>query len=41
MLTQPEYHNKTNTHALGGRRYLGCYLLAATIFTLGIVRDTL
>lgn len=26
---------------LGGRRYLGCYLLAATIFTLGLVRDHL
>ncbi|KAG8908224.1 Phosphatidyl-N-methylethanolamine N-methyltransferase [Tulasnella sp. 403] len=40
-VAQNEYHNKTITHILGGRRYLGCYLLAVTIFSLGIFRDYL
>ncbi|WFC97898.1 hypothetical protein MYAM1_000620 [Malassezia yamatoensis] len=39
--THVEHRNHTITKLLGGRRYLGCYLLAVTIFTLGIVRDTL
>ena len=37
----PEHHNRTITKLLGGRRYLGCYLLAVTIFSLGILRDML
>ena len=41
MLTRIEYRNKSITRLLGGRRYLGCYLLAFTIFTLGILRDHL
>ncbi|KAK0562285.1 Serine/threonine kinase [Tilletia horrida] len=36
-----EYHNKTITKILGGRRYLGCYFLGASIFSLGIFRDHL
>ncbi|WFD41987.1 hypothetical protein MPSI1_000626 [Malassezia psittaci] len=40
-VTHVEHRNHTITKVLGGRKYLGCYLLAATIFTLGIVRDTL
>ena len=38
-VAQNEYHNKTITKVLGGRRYLGCYLLAVSIFSLGILRD--
>ncbi|KAI3625627.1 hypothetical protein CBS9595_000988 [Malassezia furfur] len=37
----PEHRNRTITKLLGGRRYLGCYLLAVTIFSLGILRDML
>lgn len=37
----PEHRNHTITKILGGRRYLGCYLLAVTIFSLGILRDCL
>ncbi|KAG8990786.1 Phosphatidyl-N-methylethanolamine N-methyltransferase [Tulasnella sp. JGI-2019a] len=40
-VAQNEYHEKTITKLLGGRRYLGCYLLAITIFSLGIIRDYL
>lgn len=29
------------TRMLGGNRYLGCYILAATIFSLGLFRDHL
>lgn len=36
-----EHRNRTITKVLGGRRYLGCYLLAITIFSLGILRDYL
>ncbi|TIB68082.1 hypothetical protein E3P77_01261 [Wallemia ichthyophaga] len=36
-----EYHNKLLTKLAGGRPYLGCYLLAFTIFSLGILRDHL
>ncbi|TIA92036.1 hypothetical protein E3P89_01258 [Wallemia ichthyophaga] len=39
--TQEEYHNKLLTKLAGGRPYLGCYLLAFTIFSLGILRDHL
>lgn len=41
IVARNEYHNKTITRVLGGRRYLGCYLLGATIFSLGILRDAL
>ncbi|EPQ25699.1 uncharacterized protein PFL1_06771 [Pseudozyma flocculosa PF-1] len=41
IVAQNEYHNKTITKILGGRRYLGCYLLAVSIFSLGIIRDHL
>ncbi|EDP44474.1 hypothetical protein MGL_0956 [Malassezia globosa CBS 7966] len=41
IVAQNEYRNKSITRLLGGRRYLGCYLLAFTIFTLGILRDHL
>ena len=41
IVAQNEYHNKTLTRILGGNRYLGCYLLAFSIFTLGILRDHL
>ncbi|ETS61421.1 hypothetical protein PaG_04452 [Moesziomyces aphidis] len=41
IVAQNEYHRKTITKLLGGRRYLGCYLLAVSIFSLGIVRDHL
>ncbi|KAN0064312.1 Phosphatidyl-N-methylethanolamine N-methyltransferase [Thecaphora frezii] len=41
IVAQNEYHNKTITKILGGRRYLGCYLLAVSIFSLGIFRDHL
>ncbi|KAG9122587.1 Phosphatidyl-N-methylethanolamine N-methyltransferase [Ceratobasidium sp. 392] len=40
-VAQNEYYNKTITKILGGRRYLGCYLLAITIFLLGMFRDTM
>ncbi|WFD35516.1 hypothetical protein MCUN1_002374 [Malassezia cuniculi] len=39
--TDAEYRRHTITRALGGNRYLGCYLLALTIFSLGILRDHL
>jgi phosphatidylethanolamine N-methyltransferase len=38
---QTEYYNKTITKVLGGRRYLGCYMLAITIFSLGMFRDAM
>ncbi|PWN89694.1 putative OPI3-methylene-fatty-acyl-phospholipid synthase [Acaromyces ingoldii] len=41
IVAQNEYNNKTLTKLLGGRRYLGCYLLGASIFLLGILRDHL
>lgn len=40
-VAQNEYRNKTITKALGNKPYRGCYLLGATIFLLGIVRDHL
>ncbi|KAI9887421.1 MAG: Phosphatidyl-N-methylethanolamine N-methyltransferase [Watsoniomyces obsoletus] len=36
-----EYHHKVLTKAFGGNSRLGCYVLAATIFSLGIFRDLL
>lgn len=41
IVARNEYHNRTITRLLGGRRYLGCYLLAVSIFSLGILRDHL
>lgn len=38
---QNEYRNKTITKLLGNRPYYGCYLLGASIFLLGILRDHL
>ncbi|KAF4472069.1 methylene-fatty-acyl-phospholipid synthase [Fusarium albosuccineum] len=34
-----EYHNKVLTKLFGGNPRVGCYALAATIFSLGMVRD--
>ncbi|KAF4979680.1 hypothetical protein FZEAL_4171 [Fusarium zealandicum] len=34
-----EYHNKVLTKLFGGNSKAGCYALAATIFSLGMVRD--
>jgi len=34
-----EYHNKTITKLFNGNSLYGCYALAMTIFSLGIVRD--
>jgi phosphatidylethanolamine N-methyltransferase len=34
-----EYYNKTITKLFGGNSRYGCYALAVTIFSLGIVRD--
>ena len=39
--TDAEHHNRTLTRLLGNRPYLGCYILAVTIFSLGILRDHL
>ena len=36
-----EYHNKLLTKLFGGRSQTACYALAATIFSLGLVRDFL
>jgi len=36
-----EYRNKTITRLANGNSLYGCYALAATIFTLGIIRDFL
>jgi len=36
-----EYRNKILTKLAGGNAYLGCYILAVTIFSLGIFRDFL
>ncbi|KAF1989370.1 phosphatidylethanolamine N-methyltransferase [Aulographum hederae CBS 113979] len=36
-----EYHHKVITKLFGGNPKYGCYGLAATIFSLGILRDTL
>jgi len=36
-----EYHNRTISKLFGGNPYYGCYALAVTIFTIGIIRDTL
>ncbi|TKA22231.1 Phosphatidyl-N-methylethanolamine N-methyltransferase [Salinomyces thailandicus] len=36
-----EYHHKTLTKLAGGNALYGCYGLALTIFTLGLIRDAL
>ncbi|KAE8259053.1 hypothetical protein A4X13_0g1269 [Tilletia indica] len=41
IVARNEYRNKTITKVLGGRNYLGCYFLGATIFLIGIFRDHL
>jgi phosphatidylethanolamine N-methyltransferase len=41
LTARNEHRNKTITRVLGGNRKLGCYGLAAAIFSLGMVRDTL
>ncbi|KZS88088.1 phospholipid methyltransferase [Sistotremastrum niveocremeum HHB9708] len=41
IVAQNEYKNKTITRALRGNGRLGCYGLALTIFSLGMIRDTL
>ncbi|OBT69343.1 hypothetical protein VE03_01066 [Pseudogymnoascus sp. 23342-1-I1] len=40
-VARQEYHNKVLTKLAGGNARLGCYLLAASIFSLGIFRDYL
>jgi methylene-fatty-acyl-phospholipid synthase len=39
IAARQEYHNKVITKLFGGNSKLGCYALAVTIFSLGIVRD--
>ncbi|KAK1767834.1 phospholipid methyltransferase-domain-containing protein [Phialemonium atrogriseum] len=41
IVARQEYHNKTLTRLFGGRSQTACYGLAATIFSLGLVRDFL
>lgn len=41
VVARQEYRNKVLTKAFGGNSRLGCYALAATIFSLGIFRDIL
>lgn len=41
FVAQNEYRNKTITKLVGNRPYYGCYLLGASIFLLGILRDHL
>jgi phosphatidylethanolamine N-methyltransferase len=36
-----EYHNKVLTKLFGGNSRYGCYFLAAVIFGIGILRDTM
>ncbi|KAM4062948.1 phospholipid methyltransferase [Hirsutella rhossiliensis] len=39
IVARQEYHNKILTKLFGGRSRTACYALAATIFSLGLVRD--
>ncbi|KAF2842443.1 phosphatidylethanolamine N-methyltransferase [Patellaria atrata CBS 101060] len=39
IAARQEYHNKTITKLFNNNPRHGCYTLAATIFTLGIIRD--
>ncbi|KAL4896373.1 phospholipid methyltransferase-domain-containing protein [Aspergillus ambiguus] len=41
IVARTEYRNHFLTRTFGGNAYYGCYFLAATIFTLGILRDHL
>ncbi|KAI0407171.1 methylene-fatty-acyl-phospholipid synthase [Xylaria palmicola] len=41
IVARQEYHNKVLTKLFGGRAQTACYALAATIFSLGLVRDGL
>ncbi|KAL7810183.1 phospholipid methyltransferase domain-containing protein [Trichoderma gracile] len=41
IVARQEYHNKILTRLFGGNRYAACYALAATIFSLGLLRDWL
>ncbi|KAG2174703.1 hypothetical protein INT43_005761 [Umbelopsis isabellina] len=38
-VARAEYRNQLLTRLAGGKPYLGCYGLAVTIFSLGIIRD--
>ncbi|KAF2145388.1 uncharacterized protein K452DRAFT_283744 [Aplosporella prunicola CBS 121167] len=39
IAARQEYHNKVITKLFGGNSLRGCYALAVTIFSLGILRD--
>ncbi|KAH7312412.1 phospholipid methyltransferase-domain-containing protein [Stachybotrys elegans] len=41
IVARQEYHNKILTKLFGGQPRTACYALAATIFSLGLVRDWL
>ncbi|KAI5370158.1 Putative phospholipid methyltransferase [Septoria linicola] len=41
LAARSEYRNKTITKLAGGNPRYGCYLLAVTIFTIGLIRDAL
>ncbi|KDQ54700.1 hypothetical protein JAAARDRAFT_209364 [Jaapia argillacea MUCL 33604] len=41
IVARNEYHNKTLTRVFGGNVYNGCYFLALSIFSFGILRDHL
>lgn len=34
-----EYHSRLLTKICGGKKYVACYIFAAYIFTIGIIRD--
>ncbi|MDI1490662.1 MAG: Phosphatidyl-N-methylethanolamine N-methyltransferase, partial [Ramalina farinacea] len=41
IVARSEYHNKTLTKLFNGNSLRGCYALAGTIFSIGLIRDTL
>ncbi|KAK3077683.1 hypothetical protein LTS18_009584 [Coniosporium uncinatum] len=41
IAARQEYHNKTITKLFRGNSLYGCYALALTIFSLGIIRDSM
>ncbi|KAK4635416.1 Phosphatidyl-N-methylethanolamine N-methyltransferase [Fulvia fulva] len=41
VAARTEYSSKTITKLAGGNPYYGCYILAVTIFTIGLIRDAL
>ncbi|KAI8579112.1 hypothetical protein K450DRAFT_243927 [Umbelopsis ramanniana AG] len=41
IVARAEYRNQVLTKLAGGNPYLGCYGLAVTIFSIGIIRDYL